>query len=164
VLNPVTFTASKLVTGKLAALVRILGKAFYSYIAWLRLVYVNICIQKPCCFPKARRTQVVLLATYWCHQEAYPAVEDFGFEPLFSIKDNVHFQGFKLLLKETETAPSIPVAIKINNFFKHNDLDFYSLLLEIFFLTWYRRWDQHIMRSVHSFWMKITKGMFCISK
>lgn len=61
----------------------------------------------------------------------------FGFEPLFSIKDNVYFQGFKLLLQETETAPSIPVSIKIrNNFVKHSDLHFYYLLLEVFFLTY----------------------------
>lgn len=59
---------------------------------------MSICIQKPCWFSKARRTQVALLAHFWCHQEAHFGMEEFHFEPFFSIKDNVHFQGFKLLL------------------------------------------------------------------
>lgn len=51
----------------------------------------------------------------------------FGFELLLSIKENVHFQGFKLLLKEHEIATFRPVSIKINNFVKHSDLYFTTL-------------------------------------
>lgn len=73
-----------------------------------------------------------MLAAFWCHPEEHLSLEEFGFEPLFSIKDNVHFQDFKLLLQEAETASSIPVSLKIrNNVVKCKGLHFYSLLLEL---------------------------------
>lgn len=86
---------------KLPALVPFLRMTLCSQITWQSLICINISIQKPYWFSKAR-TQVALLAVFWCHQEATVLCKSLDLSLFLSIKDNVNVQG--LVLQETENS------------------------------------------------------------